>query len=75
MQPSPPPFRLPGVDVFGKVDVLTLLLAGIAVNAVSGAGTGFLSYIARDPQARNITFCSLGTFTTADWHAGDASWA
>src|SRR5262249_28523349 len=54
--------------VFGKVNVLTLLLAGIAVNAVSGAGTGFLSYIARDPQARNITFWSLGTFTTADWH-------
>lgn len=52
---------------FGKVNVLTLLLAGIAVNAVSAAGTGFLSYIARDPQARNITFWSLGTFTTADW--------
>jgi iron complex transport system permease protein len=52
---------------FGKVNVFTLLLAGIAVNAVCGAGTGFLSYIARDPQARNITFWSLGTFTTADW--------
>ena len=52
---------------FGKVNVMTLLLAGIAVNAVCGAGTGFLSYIARDPQARNITFWSLGTFTTADW--------
>ncbi|HEY3933295.1 MAG TPA: iron ABC transporter permease [Gemmatimonadales bacterium] len=52
---------------FGKVNVFTLLLAGIAVNAVSSAGTGFLSYIARDPQARNITFWNLGTFTTADW--------
>ena len=52
---------------FGKVNVFTLLLAGIAVNAVCGAGTGFLSYIARDPQARNIVFWSLGTFTTADW--------
>ncbi|HKK07947.1 MAG TPA: iron ABC transporter permease [Gemmatimonadota bacterium] len=52
---------------FGKVDVFTLLLAGIAVNAVCNAGTGFLSYIARDPQARNITFWNLGTFTTADW--------
>ena len=52
---------------FGKVHVFTLLLAGIAVNAVCGAGTGFLSYIARDPQARNITFWNLGTFTTADW--------
>lgn len=52
---------------FGKVNVFTLLLAGIAVNAVCAASTGFLSYIARDPQARNITFWSLGTFTTADW--------
>jgi iron complex transport system permease protein len=52
---------------FGKVNVFTLLLAGIAVNAVCGAGTGFLSYVARDPQARNITFWNLGTFTTAEW--------
>jgi iron complex transport system permease protein len=52
---------------FGKVNVFTLLLAGIAVNAVCNAGTGFLSYVARDPQARNITFWNLGTFTTADW--------
>jgi len=52
---------------FGKVNVFTLLLAGIAVNAVCSAGTGFLSYVARDPQARNITFWNLGTFTTADW--------
>jgi iron complex transport system permease protein len=52
---------------FGKVNVFTLLLAGIAVNAVCTAGTGFLSYIAKDPQARNITFWNLGTFTTANW--------
>jgi iron complex transport system permease protein len=52
---------------FGKVNVFTLLLAGIALNAVCSAGTGFLSYVARDPQARNITFWNLGTFTTASW--------
>ncbi|HEY0996556.1 MAG TPA: iron ABC transporter permease [Gemmatimonadaceae bacterium] len=54
-------------SAFGKVNVFTLLLAGIAVNAVCTAGTGLLSYLARDPQARNITFWNLGTFTTADW--------
>jgi iron complex transport system permease protein len=54
-------------SAFGKVNVFTLLLAGIAVNAVCNAGTGFLSYVARDQQARNITFWNLGTFTTADW--------
>jgi iron complex transport system permease protein len=52
---------------FGRTDVFTLLLAGIAVNAICGAGTGFFSYVARDPQARNITFWYLGTFTTANW--------
>jgi iron complex transport system permease protein len=56
---------------FGKVNVFTLLLAGIAVNAVCTAGTGFLSYVARDPQARNIIFWNLGTFTTADWRGVD----
>jgi iron complex transport system permease protein len=56
---------------YGKVNVFTLLLAGIAVNAVCSAGTGFLSYIARDPQARNIIFWNLGTFTTADWRGVD----
>jgi iron complex transport system permease protein len=55
--------------VFGKVNVFTLLLAGIAINAMCAAGTGFLSYIARDPQARNITFWNLGTFTSASWPA------
>ncbi|MBU3078240.1 FecCD family ABC transporter permease [Sphingomonas quercus] len=58
-------FRI--ATLFGHTDVLALLLAGIAVNAMCNAGTGFLSYIARDPQARNITFWNLGTFTTADW--------
>lgn len=51
----------------GRVDVFTLLLAGVAVNAVCGALTGLLGYIARDPQARSITFWNLGTFTTASW--------
>ncbi|MGB9428885.1 MAG: iron ABC transporter permease [Gammaproteobacteria bacterium] len=56
---------------FGKVNVFTLLLAGIAINAVCSAGTGFLSYIASDPEARDITFWNLGTFTTAEWHGTD----
>ncbi len=51
----------------GKVSAATMILVGIAVNAVAASGTGFLSYIARDPQARSITFWSLGTFSGADW--------
>ena len=54
-------------NVFGKVNVNSLLLAGIAVNALAAGGTGFFSYIARDPQARSIVFWNLGTISGADW--------
>jgi iron complex transport system permease protein len=54
-------------NVFGKVNVNTLLLAGIAVNALAAGGTGFFSYLARDPQARSIVFWNLGTLSGADW--------
>ena len=50
-----------------RMDVTTLLLIGIAVNAIGLSGTGFMSYIARDPQARSITFWNLGTFSGASW--------
>lgn len=56
-------------SVFGKTNVNTMLLAGIAVNALASGGTGFFSYIARDPQARSITFWNLGTLSGADWPA------
>jgi iron complex transport system permease protein len=46
-----------------KSSVLTLLLTGIAINALFLSGVGFLSFIARDPQARSITFWNLGTLS------------
>ena len=51
----------------GKISIMSLLLLGIAVNAIGLSGTGFMSYIARDPQARSITFWNLGTFSGASW--------
>ncbi len=53
----------------GKSSVVALLLTGIAINALFMSGVGFLSYIARDPQARSITFWGLGTLSGANWHA------
>ena len=50
-----------------RVSIMSLLLTGIAINAVGLSGTGFMSYIARDPQARSITFWNLGTFSGASW--------
>ncbi|MDB5202519.1 MAG: iron transporter permease [Ferruginibacter sp.] len=51
----------------GRISIMSLLLIGIAVNAIGLSGTGFMSYIARDPQARSITFWNLGTFSGANW--------
>ncbi len=53
----------------GKSSIVALLLTGIAINALFMSGVGFLSYIARDPQARSITFWGLGTLSGANWHS------
>ncbi|MGV3541160.1 MAG: FecCD family ABC transporter permease [Rufibacter sp.] len=53
----------------GKSSIVGLLLTGIAINALFLSGVGFLSYIARDPQARSITFWTLGTLSGANWHS------
>jgi iron complex transport system permease protein len=53
----------------GRASVVMLLLTGLAVNALFMSAIGFLSYIARDPQARSITFWSLGTLSGANWKA------
>ena len=50
-----------------RISITSLLLIGIAINAVGLSGTGFMSYIARDPQARSIIFWNLGTFSGATW--------
>lgn len=53
----------------GRASIVMLLLTGLAVNALMMSAIGFLSYIARDPQARSITFWSLGTLSGANWTA------
>lgn len=53
----------------GRASIVMLLLTGLAVNALFLSAIGFLSYIARDPQARSITFWNLGTLSGASWSA------
>jgi iron complex transport system permease protein len=53
----------------GKRSVLTILLTGIAVNALFLSGVGLMSYLARDPQARSITFWNLGTLSGSNWNS------
>lgn len=62
-------FTLAQSTTTGKSSIVALLLTGIAVNALFMSGVGFLSYIARDPQARSITFWNLGTLSGANWHS------
>lgn len=54
---------------YGKTSVATMLLAGIAINALAGAGTGFMTLYADDAQLRDITFWTLGSLGGATWSA------
>jgi iron complex transport system permease protein len=51
----------------GRTSMLTMLLAGIAVNALAGATIGLFSLIANDEQLRNMTFWSFGSLGSATW--------
>src|SRR5581483_7328519 len=60
-------FALARANDAGRSSIVMLLLTGLAVNALCLSGVGFLSYIARDPQARSIIFWNLGTMSGSDW--------
>lgn len=51
----------------GRTSIATMLLAGIALGALAGAGTGFLAYLSDDRQLRDLAFWSLGSFGGASW--------
>lgn len=51
----------------GQTDAAAMLLAGIAVNAAAGAGTGLLTFMADDAQLRSLTFWMLGSLGGASW--------
>lgn len=53
----------------GGTRVGLMLLAGIAVNALAGAGLGLLSFLATDEQLRNLQFWLLGSLGGARWSA------
>ena len=51
----------------GRTSVATMLLAGIAINAVAGAGTGLMTFLADDDQLRDLMFWTLGSLGGATW--------
>ena len=53
----------------GRTEVVTLILTGIAVNAVAGAAIGLLTFIADDDARTAMAFWNLGSLNRADWSA------
>ncbi|WP_221074539.1 FecCD family ABC transporter permease [Agarivorans aestuarii] len=47
--------------------VVMMLLAGIAVGALSGAGIGLLSYLANDQMLRDLSLWQMGSLAGATW--------
>lgn len=60
-------YRLASFAARGNVAVM--LLIGIAMNAMTGALTGLMTFIATDAQLRSITFWSLGSLGGGTWEA------
>ena len=58
-------FRLSKVG--GRADVATMLLAGIAINAIANAGTGLMTFLADDQQLRTLSFWTLGSLGGSNW--------
>lgn len=51
----------------GQTVVATMLLAGIAINALAQAASGTLTFFATDTQIRSITFWRLGSLGGSTW--------
>lgn len=51
----------------GRTDVATLLLAGVALNAIAGAALGALVFVSTDQQLRDLSFWLLGSLGGTTW--------
>lgn len=51
----------------GRTEVATLLLAGVAINAIAGAGIGLLIFISGDQELRDLNFWLLGSLGGVTW--------
>tara|TARA_Y100001934_G_scaffold119701_1_gene146410 strand:+ start:5533 stop:6582 length:1050 start_codon:yes stop_codon:yes gene_type:complete len=51
----------------GTTSVATLILAGVAINAIAGAAIGVMVYISDDRQLRDLTFWTMGSLGGANW--------
>lgn len=51
----------------GQTQAITLLLAGLAINAIAGGMLGLIAYGANDPTLRVITLWLFGSLSRASW--------
>ena len=51
----------------GRTDVATMLLAGVALNAIASAGIGLFVFISTDQQLRDLNFWLLGSLGGITW--------
>ncbi|MGI9507397.1 MAG: FecCD family ABC transporter permease [Geminicoccaceae bacterium] len=51
----------------GVIDIATMLLAGIAINALAGALLGIFTFISNDQQLRELTFWMMGSLAAITW--------
>ena len=58
-------YRL-GVGPLGT-SVATMLLAGVAVNAMTSASISYLATVAEDARLRNLVYWLMGSFNVASW--------
>lgn len=51
----------------GKTNVVMMLLTGVAISAIGFSIVGFLIYISKDDQLRDLTFWNMGSLAAATW--------
>lgn len=51
----------------GKTNVVMMLLSGVAITSIGFSITGFLIYISKDDQLRDLTFWNMGSLAAATW--------
>lgn len=51
----------------GRTEIVTLILTGVAVNALLGGVIGLLTYLSEDAELRSLTFWQLGSTSSATW--------
>ena len=54
-------------QIDGLTRTATLLLAGLAINAIAGAGIGLLTQLANDTALREVTFWLFGSLAKSGW--------